>query len=144
MGVTGVEGFYVNAGWGTWGFKATPIAGVTMAELVATGRVPELIAPFRRGPLRGAPRGAGGAAPRAPPRRGTLTLSAPEGEGEREPGALVRVAFRVRDLESALARLPADLPVERRGGGALFAGPEGLGLGLLEAAGGGDDIAPRT
>ena len=47
MGVTEVEGFYVNAGWGTWGFKATPIAGVTMAELVATGRVPELIAPFR-------------------------------------------------------------------------------------------------
>jgi len=47
MGVTEVEGFYVNAGWGTWGFKATPIAGVTMAELVATGKVPELIAPFR-------------------------------------------------------------------------------------------------
>jgi len=47
MGSTEVEGFYVNAGWGTWGFKATPIAGVTMAELVATGKVPELIAPFR-------------------------------------------------------------------------------------------------
>jgi sarcosine oxidase subunit beta len=46
MGTTEVEGFYLNAGWGTWGFKATPIAGVTMAELVATGRVPELIAPF--------------------------------------------------------------------------------------------------
>jgi len=68
-------------------------------------------------------------------RRGKLTLFAAEGEGEREPGALVRVAFRVRDLESALARLPADLPVERRGAGALFAGPEGLGLGLLEAEG---------
>jgi len=66
-------------------------------------------------------------------RRGKLTLFA--AEGEREPGALVRVAFRVRDLESALARLPADLPVERRGAGALFAGPEGLGLGLLEAEG---------
>ena len=47
MGPTEVEGFYVNAGWGTWGFKATPIAGVTMAELVATGKAPELIAPFR-------------------------------------------------------------------------------------------------
>ena len=46
MGPTQVENFYVNAGWGTWGFKATPIAGVTMAELVATGRVPDLIAPF--------------------------------------------------------------------------------------------------
>jgi sarcosine oxidase subunit beta len=46
MGATEVEGFYVNGGWGTWGFKATPIAGATMAELIATGRVPELIAPF--------------------------------------------------------------------------------------------------
>jgi sarcosine oxidase subunit beta len=47
MGNTEVERFYVNAGWGTWGFKAIPIAGVTMAELVATERVPALIAPFR-------------------------------------------------------------------------------------------------
>ena len=29
-----------------WGFKAIPIGGVTMAELVATGRTPPLIAPF--------------------------------------------------------------------------------------------------
>ena len=46
MGTTEVEGFYLNAGWGTWGFKATPIAGVSMAELVATGKAPPLIAPF--------------------------------------------------------------------------------------------------
>jgi sarcosine oxidase subunit beta len=46
MGTTEVERFYLNAGWGTWGFKATPIAGVTMADLVATGKVPPLIAPF--------------------------------------------------------------------------------------------------
>jgi sarcosine oxidase, subunit beta len=46
MGTTEVERFYLNAGWGTWGFKATPIAGVTMADLVATGKVPQLIAPF--------------------------------------------------------------------------------------------------
>jgi sarcosine oxidase subunit beta len=46
MGLTEVEGFCLNAGWGTWGFKATPIAGVGMAELVATGGVPDLIAPF--------------------------------------------------------------------------------------------------
>jgi sarcosine oxidase, subunit beta len=46
MGATEVEGFYLNAGWGTWGFKAIPIAGVKMAELVATGEVPPLIAPF--------------------------------------------------------------------------------------------------
>jgi catechol 2,3-dioxygenase-like lactoylglutathione lyase family enzyme len=66
-------------------------------------------------------------------RRGKLTLFA--AEGEREPGALVRVAFRVRDLEAALVRLPAELPVERRAAAALFAGPEGLGLGLVEAEG---------
>lgn len=27
MGKTPVEGFYLDAGWGTWGFKATPISG---------------------------------------------------------------------------------------------------------------------
>lgn len=41
-----VEGFYVDAGWGTYGFKAGPIAGKCMAEMIATGRAPELIAPF--------------------------------------------------------------------------------------------------
>ncbi|MBI3243835.1 MAG: FAD-dependent oxidoreductase [Chloroflexi bacterium] len=46
MGLTGVEGFYVTTGWGTWGFKAIPAGGEQMAELVATGKVPELIAPF--------------------------------------------------------------------------------------------------
>jgi sarcosine oxidase subunit beta len=46
MGVTDVEGFYLSSGWGTWGFKAIPIGGLTMAELIATRRVPALIAPF--------------------------------------------------------------------------------------------------
>jgi len=47
LGVTDVEGFHVSAGWGTYGFKAAPIVGKTLAELIATGRTPELIAPFR-------------------------------------------------------------------------------------------------
>jgi sarcosine oxidase, subunit beta len=47
LGVTEVEGFHVSAGWGTYGFKAAPIVGKTLAELVATDRTPELIAPFR-------------------------------------------------------------------------------------------------
>ena len=47
MGETEVEGFYLDAGWGTWGFKASPVCGETMAELVATRRVPDLIEPFR-------------------------------------------------------------------------------------------------
>jgi sarcosine oxidase subunit beta len=46
MGVTGVEGFYVDCGWGTYGFKAAPISGVCMAELITSGEVPELIQPF--------------------------------------------------------------------------------------------------
>ncbi len=46
MGLSPVRNYYLDAGWGTWGFKATPIAGKTMAELVATGTVPDLIKPF--------------------------------------------------------------------------------------------------
>ena len=46
MGPTPVRGYYLDAGWGTWGFKATPVCGETMAELVATGRVPALIERF--------------------------------------------------------------------------------------------------
>jgi len=46
LGETEVENFHVSAGWGTYGFKAAPIVGKTLAELVATGRTPELIAPF--------------------------------------------------------------------------------------------------
>ncbi|MCB0171970.1 MAG: FAD-dependent oxidoreductase [Anaerolineae bacterium] len=46
MGKTGVEGFYITTGWGTWGFKAIPAGGEQMAQLIATGQTPELIAPF--------------------------------------------------------------------------------------------------
>ena len=47
MGLSPVDNYYLDAGWGTWGFKATPICGKTMAELVASGgKVPELIQPF--------------------------------------------------------------------------------------------------
>jgi sarcosine oxidase subunit beta len=46
MGLTGVDGFTITTGWGTWGFKAIPAGGEAMAELIATGRTPELIEPF--------------------------------------------------------------------------------------------------
>ncbi len=46
IGTTPVEGFLVDVGWGTYGFKAGPAAGEAVAELVATGRVPDLIAGF--------------------------------------------------------------------------------------------------
>ena len=46
MGLTPVDGFYVDVGWGTYGFKAGPVSGEQMAACIATGRTPELIAPF--------------------------------------------------------------------------------------------------
>ena len=44
--VDGLDGFILNCGWGTWGFKAAPASGRTTAELIATGRTPELIENF--------------------------------------------------------------------------------------------------
>lgn len=46
LGPSGVDGFMLMAGMGTWGFKGAPIFGSTMAELIDTGRTPDLIAPF--------------------------------------------------------------------------------------------------
>ena len=46
MLVTDVEVFLIDGGCGTYGFKATPIVGVTMSDLIADNQVPELIAPF--------------------------------------------------------------------------------------------------
>ena len=47
MGKTAVSGFYLDSGWGTWGFKATPICGKTMAETIANDQPHPLIIPFR-------------------------------------------------------------------------------------------------
>jgi sarcosine oxidase subunit beta len=46
MGKTPIENYYIDAGWGTWGFKATPVSGLRMAECVATDRQPDLLKPF--------------------------------------------------------------------------------------------------
>ena len=46
MGETEVGGFFVDCGWGTYGFKAAPISGLCMAEAVIDGTSPELIAAF--------------------------------------------------------------------------------------------------
>jgi sarcosine oxidase, subunit beta len=46
LGESELPGLYFSTGWGTWGFKAIPASGLAMAELVATGRAPPLIAPF--------------------------------------------------------------------------------------------------
>ncbi|GMR11129.1 MAG: FAD-dependent oxidoreductase [Anaerolineae bacterium] len=47
MGLTPVDGFLVDVGWGTYGFKATPVSGKRMAELIATGETPPVLQPFR-------------------------------------------------------------------------------------------------
>lgn len=46
MGKTPVEGFYLDTGWGTWGFKATPVCGTTLAYTLAHDRSHALIRPF--------------------------------------------------------------------------------------------------
>lgn len=47
MGFTPVDGFVVDVGWGTYGFKAGPVSGKRMAELIATNKTPDLLYPFR-------------------------------------------------------------------------------------------------
>lgn len=46
MGASPLSNYWLDAGWGTWGFKATPVAGKYLAQCVATGRVPDIISPF--------------------------------------------------------------------------------------------------
>ena len=40
IGPTPVDGFFVDVGWGTYGFKAGPVAGETVAEMIANGGRP--------------------------------------------------------------------------------------------------------
>ena len=56
-------------------------------------------------------------------REGKVTLF--DAEPPREPGSLVRIVFRVRDLEGAIERLPDECP-------------DGVGLGFVQA--GDDDL----
>ena len=44
--VPDVRGFYLDVGWGTYGFKAGPVSGRRIAEAIATGTVPEVLRPF--------------------------------------------------------------------------------------------------
>ena len=46
MGASGIANLWLDCGWGTWGFKATAVAGLRLAECIATGRVPDILAPF--------------------------------------------------------------------------------------------------
>ena len=44
--VPAVKGFYLDVGWGTYGFKAGPVAGKCLASFIASGKLPDLIRPF--------------------------------------------------------------------------------------------------
>jgi sarcosine oxidase subunit beta len=46
MGLTPVKNYYIDSGWGTWGFKATPVCGMTMAHTIANDSPHDLIKPF--------------------------------------------------------------------------------------------------
>jgi sarcosine oxidase, subunit beta len=46
MGPTPVDGFYLDIGWGTYGFKAGPVAGEAMADCIVNARSPEIISVF--------------------------------------------------------------------------------------------------
>ena len=46
IGATPVEGLFVNCGWGTGGFKATPGSGWVMAATLATGEPHDLARPY--------------------------------------------------------------------------------------------------
>jgi sarcosine oxidase subunit beta len=47
MGESPLRNYWLDAGWGTWGFKATPVAGKYMAETIAGEKMPAMIEPFR-------------------------------------------------------------------------------------------------
>ncbi|MGH2635480.1 MAG: sarcosine oxidase subunit beta family protein [Actinomycetota bacterium] len=46
VGPTPIEGLFLNCGWGTGGFKATPGSGWAFAETIARGEAGELARPF--------------------------------------------------------------------------------------------------
>ncbi len=46
MGESPVQNYWLDAGWGTWGFKATPISGKCLAETIANEKTAEMIKPF--------------------------------------------------------------------------------------------------
>jgi sarcosine oxidase subunit beta len=47
--VEGVDGFFLNAGWGGYGFMGCPAGGHLLAELIVDGHVPDAMRPFNLG-----------------------------------------------------------------------------------------------
>jgi sarcosine oxidase subunit beta len=46
LGLTPVENLYINSGWGTGGFKATPGSGWAFADTIAHNRPHDLVKPY--------------------------------------------------------------------------------------------------
>ena len=47
LGESPVRNYWLDAGWGTWGFKATPVSGKYLAQTIAEEKVPAILHPFR-------------------------------------------------------------------------------------------------
>ena len=41
-----IQGYYMDCGWGYFGFKSAPVTGKYLAQFMATGRCPEMLKPF--------------------------------------------------------------------------------------------------
>ena len=115
VGLSPVKGVFLNCGWGTGGFKATPGIGDVYADTIANGRPHPLAEPFAPGAVhdrradRRARRRGGGALDAADP----LPVVRPEGRDRvllRRPGA-PRLPRRPR---GALRRRVGRLPVHAR------------------------------
>ncbi|MEX0302406.1 MAG: FAD-dependent oxidoreductase [Leisingera sp.] len=46
MGASPLKNLWLDCGWGTWGFKATPVAGKYMAQTIANQKVAPMLEPF--------------------------------------------------------------------------------------------------
>ncbi len=46
MGASPLSNLWLDCGWGTWGFKATPVAGKYMAQSIANQKVAPILEPF--------------------------------------------------------------------------------------------------
>jgi len=47
MGPSSIDNYWLDAGWGTWGFKSTPASGRYLAQAISDNRVPDMIKPFQ-------------------------------------------------------------------------------------------------
>ncbi|UVK48379.1 FAD-dependent oxidoreductase (plasmid) [Mesorhizobium sp. AR07] len=47
MGPSPLSNYWLDAGWGTWGFKATPASGFFLAKAISENHIPDEIRPFQ-------------------------------------------------------------------------------------------------